>query len=87
MITEPTKRCPDCIWVKMLLFDGEGRNETYTAIGRGKDVEDDRRIDWGSWPFADAPPANTWVCPQCGYHEEAGDDVLAQQENRPRLFE
>ncbi len=82
-----TKNCPDCIYRPMLLFDAQGQNETYGAHASIRDnpyVVD--RIDWGRWPWADAPPPNTWACPRCGHHESVGPDVEAQLEFRPRLF-
>ncbi len=70
----------------MLDFDSKGKNSVYEAQGREESVFDNQRINWGRWPFADDTPPNIWVCPRCGYYEDVGQDVIAQRENRPRLF-
>ncbi len=83
------KNCPDCIRVPMLLFDQEGQNQVYSAIGAGylqSGRPEDPVIDRAYWPWAGSPPPNTWACPRCGHHESVGPDVEAQQEFRPRLF-
>ena len=82
------KRCPCGKGIPMLLFDGAGNNEIYTAIGDGLESEHPLApwINWASWPFRDSPPPNVWVCPRCGYWEEIGPDIQAHQEFRPRLF-
>ena len=35
---------------------------------------------------APLPPPTTWECPQCGLQEDAGADVEAKLEGRPRLL-
>lgn len=84
-----TKNCPDCRRRLMLLFDRTGQCPIYSAQAPDskENVFDHQRIDWGAWPFQESPPPNTWVCPRCGHHEDVGQDVIAQQEERPRLFE
>ncbi len=82
------KHCPACVGIPMLLFDGQGQNEIYGAQASISDNPDVvGNIDWGCWPFEGSPLPNVWACPRCGHHEPAGEDILAQQENRPRLFE
>ncbi len=84
------KHCPGCIQIPMLFFDPQGENELYNKQNPNEPidvVERHQRIDWGRWPWEGPPVPNTWACPRCGHNEPVAEDVLAQQENRPRLFE
>ena len=94
-MTNMIKSCPTCRYnrgdhLPMMLFDGAGQNEIYNKHAPDiydPELKEHQNINWDQWPFCGPPPPNTWACPKCGHHEPVAGDVLAQLEDRPRLFE